>query len=69
MLITSGRCVGTFLFGVVTSLALMRWPLLPPKLVSEATRLVIARVLLGLIFGASALIYVLLTALIWPQRQ
>jgi len=69
LLITSGRCVGTFVLGVITSLALMRWPLLPTKFVSEATRLVIARVLLGLTLGATSIIYALLTALIWPQRQ
>ena len=69
LLITSGRCVGTCLFGVLSSLALMRWPLLSTKLMSEATRQLIAKVLLGLTVGITALINALLTALTWPQSK
>ena len=43
----------------------MRWPLLSTKLMSEATRQLIAKVLLGLTVGITALINALLT---WQWR-
>jgi len=68
LLLTSGRSVGTFLVGVLSSLALMKWPLLPAKWVSEAVRLLVARILLGLTLATTTVVYSLLTALIWQQQ-
>ena len=64
LLITSGRCVGTTVLGVILA-ALLRHYRPALSLFGKA----LWQLVLGVTLSASGLIYALLTALIWPQRR
>ena len=70
LLLTSGRCVGTFTVGLLLALLLHRWPFpVAPAFLKEATRRLIAKILLMVTLSWSSFVYLLLTALMWPQGR